>query len=221
MAETKTAEATTPLNLYQKLAAITGEIGEIKKGGRNREQGFDFIEYAAVAGKLRTLFAKYGVVVIPRMAQTKNQHRENITSKAGKAGQSVLVDMTFTVVNADDPNDKFTVPWTGEAVDYGDKATNKAATSALKYFLMRQFNVSEKGDDPDEQEVGEIQHRETAPPRASTTRPPSDKQIGMIKGLAKRKGKDAEWIESVLAATHTSADASAVIDKLNELEDAQ
>lgn len=41
------------------------------------------------------------------------------------------------------------MPWTGEALDYGDKATNKAATSAQKYYLMRQFNISEKGEDPD------------------------------------------------------------------------
>lgn len=214
------AKQDKPLNLYQKLAAITGEIGEIKKGGRNREQGFDFIEYAAVAGKLRTLFAKYGVVVVPRMAQTKKQHRENITSKGGKAGQSVLVDMTFTVVNADDPADKFTVQWTGEAVDYGDKATNKAATSALKYFLMRQFNVSEKGDDPDEHEVGEIAER-TEAPRASTKKPASEKQIGHIRGLAKRKGYGDDWVANALAKITTSADASALIDKLTDLEDAQ
>jgi hypothetical protein len=50
------------LNLWQKLAAITGEVGTIAKYGKNKEQGYAFIEYAAVAGALRTLFAKYRVV---------------------------------------------------------------------------------------------------------------------------------------------------------------
>lgn len=141
------------LNLYQKLAKITGEIGVVAKDGNNTEQNFKFIEYAAVAGKLRDLFAKYGVVVVPRMP--KKQERKVITSKYGKEGVWTLVPMVFTVVNADKPEDRFTVQWEGEAMDYGDKATNKAATSALKYYLMRQFNISEKGEDPDEQSPGE------------------------------------------------------------------
>jgi len=138
------------LNLYQKLAKITGEIGAIAKDGQNNEQNFKFIEYAAVAGKLRALFDKYGVVVVPRMPKKVDQFREVVTARSGKEGQYVLLDMTFQVVNADDPTDTFDVPWTGEAIDYGDKATNKAATSALKYYLMRQFNISEKGEDADE-----------------------------------------------------------------------
>jgi hypothetical protein len=138
------------LNLYQKLAAISGDIGVIKKGGTNREQGYSFIEYAAVAGELRTLFAKYGVVIVPYMVKAQKQTREEVTTQRGGKGYHVLVDFAFVVVNADKPDDKFTVTWTGEATDYGDKATNKAATGALKYYLMRQFNISEKGEDPDE-----------------------------------------------------------------------
>lgn len=140
---------TKNLNLYQKLAKITGEVGAIKKGGRNNEQKFDFIEYAAVAGELRGLFAKYNVLIVPYMQRSTKQTRTPITSKYGAQGEHVLIDFTFVVYNADDPKEKFSVTWTGEATDYGDKGTNKAATSALKYYLMRQFNISEKGEDPD------------------------------------------------------------------------
>lgn len=148
------------MNIYQKIALITGELGSIQKGGRNREQGYDFIEYAAVAGELRKLFAKHGVVIVPRMEPSGKQQREAVSSKAGKRGTYTHINFTYCVVNADDPNDKFTVQWTGEALDYGDKATNKAATSALKYYLMRQFNISEKGEDPD-RESPEADAKET------------------------------------------------------------
>jgi len=137
------------LNLYQKIAKITGEVGLIKKGGTNKEQGYAFIEYAAVAGELRGLFAKYGVVIVPRMQQMSKQTRHEVVSKYGAKGTHALIDFYFNVVNADKPDDRFTVVWTGEALDYGDKATNKAATGALKYYLMRQFNISEKGEDAD------------------------------------------------------------------------
>lgn len=146
---TEKVEKEELLNLHQKLARITGEIGVVAKDGNNSEQNFKFIEYAAIAGKLRTLFAKYGVVIVPRMQRASKQSRSEITSKYGKKGQYVLIDMYFEVINADDPSDHFNVHWTGEAADYGDKATNKAATSALKYYLMRQFNISEKGEDND------------------------------------------------------------------------
>jgi hypothetical protein len=149
MADTKEPEARNVLNIYQKLAAITAEIGQVEKGGKNREQGYAFIEYAAVAGKLRTLFGKYGVVMVPRMAKTEAQQRVELISARGAKGLAVLIDFEFEVINADKPDDKFTVTWSGEAADYGDKATNKAATSAIKYYQMRQFNISEQGDDPD------------------------------------------------------------------------
>lgn len=152
MAESK-SESTTGLNIYQKLAKISGEIGVVAKDGKNNEQKYAFIEYAAVAGKLRTLFAKYGVVIVPRI---KSQERTEITSKYGAKGFHTLAKLEFQVVNADDPSDHFMVEWESEAADYGDKATNKAATAALKYYEMRQFNISEKGDDSDEVTPPEI-----------------------------------------------------------------
>lgn len=209
------------LNLYQKLARITGEVGAIKKGGTNREQGYGFIEYAAVAGELRGLFAKYGVVIVPRMQQGVKQTRSQVTSARGAVGNYLLVDMHFTVTNADNPEDKFTVSWTGEALDYGDKATNKAATSALKYYLMRQFNISEKGEDSDEHTPDAVtvvtKPADTAP-KASASKPASDKQKGMIADLAHKLGKDNTWIDGVMNKVRTSADASAVIDQLLALE---
>lgn len=150
--EKNTATSTTQddkassLNLYQKLAAITGEIGAVAKGGQNKEQHYAFIEYGAVAAKLRDLFAKYNIVCVPKMG---TRAETEITTQKGSKGYHVLVDFTFTFINGDKPDEREEISWIGEATDYGDKATNKAATGALKYCLMRTFNVSEKGDDPD------------------------------------------------------------------------
>lgn len=215
-----TADDYSSLNLYQKLARITGDVGVIKKGGVNREQGYGFIEYAAVAGELRTLFAKYGVVIVPRMQRASAQSRAEITSKHGAKGYHVLVDFYFNVVNADKPEDKFTVSWTGEAADFGDKAINKAATSALKYYLMRQFNISEKGDDPDES-TPDISETSTSTHTVDqehnkSRKPPSDKQLGLIRTLAKKAGYGDDWVAGVIMKVNTSVDASKVIDQLQE-----
>ncbi|MEA9985667.1 ERF family protein [Subtercola sp. RTI3] len=57
-------------------------------------------------------------------------------------------------------------------------------------------------------------------PAASKTQSPTTKQIDLIEDLAKRKGKDEEWFNNVLRKTKSTADASVVIDKLRELDDA-
>ncbi len=149
------------MNLWQKLAAITGEVGVIAKDGTNSEQKYKFIEYAAVAGRLRELFAKYRVVVIPSLGA---REVVEITSSYGKKGVAVTIHFTFTFRNADKPDETEVIPWVGEAADYGDKATNKAATAALKYCLMRTFNVSEKGDeDPDSTTIDRGEQKPEAP----------------------------------------------------------
>src|SRR5688572_21538645 len=91
------------MNLWQKLAAITGEVGTITKDGKNREQGYAFIEYAAVAGQLRTLFAKYRIMCIPKMGERVERE---IVTKTGAKGVNVLIHFEFTFVNADKPDEK-------------------------------------------------------------------------------------------------------------------
>src|SRR4051794_29463489 len=103
------------MNLWQKLAAITGEVGVITKDGTNSEQKYKFIEYAAVAGRLRELFAKYHVVVIPRMGE---REVTEITSSYGKKGVAVTIQFEFTFRNADKPDETEVIPWVGEAADY-------------------------------------------------------------------------------------------------------
>ena len=138
--------------LAAKIAAISKDLGAIKKGGHNKEQHYDFIEYAAVSGKIRELLDKHGVAIIPTVT---DYERDDVKSKNGGTGYHYTLKMTFTVINADDQDDKIVATWMGESTDWGDKGINKAETSGTKYFLMRLFNISEKGDadnDPDSQD---------------------------------------------------------------------
>lgn len=236
MAKSEQAEVDPrTLNLYQKLAAITGDIGAVAKGGKNQDQKYDFIEYAAVAGNLRGLFAKYGVIVIPYMQKAAKQQRVEITNKYGGKGVAVLIDFAFVVRNADKPEEKFTVTWVGEAADYGDKATNKAATAALKYYLMRQFNISEKGEDPDEHspERGTTQPaaQQPAPKAPEPAKPKAPEMItpDQLKKLFATigdkgiTGDDQKKLVYKLAKVEstkdlTKATAAALIDKISKAD---
>ena len=145
------SETQKKLSLAAKIAAISKDLGAIKKGGHNKEQHYDFIEYAAVSGKIRELLDKHGVAIIPTVT---DYERDDVVSRSGATGYHYTLKMTFTVINADDQTDKIVATWMGESTDWGDKGINKAETSGTKYFLMRLFNISEKGDadnDPDGQ----------------------------------------------------------------------
>ena len=151
---------TQQLNLYQKLAKITGEIGVIAKDGNNQQQKYKYIEYETIAGKFRELFSKYGVVLIPSMVE---QERSAITTSRGSSGVSTVCHFEFTVVNADKP-------------------TNKAATAAVKYYLMRQFNISSKGDEDPDSQTPEVAAKQQKPAMASV------RQITAVSKLLASKG---------------------------------
>lgn len=140
-------------SLTARIAAISKELGAIAKSGHNKEQGYDFIEYAEVSGKMRELFDKHGIAIYPHVEQIIQA--DTVESKYGKTGYHLIIQMRFLIINADDTSDQIERSWMGEATDYGDKAINKAETSGVKYFYMRLFNISEKGDkdnDPDGQD---------------------------------------------------------------------
>ena len=136
-------------SLAAKIAAISKDLGAIQKGGHNHEQHYDFIEYAAVSGKIRELLDKHGVAIIPSVT---SYERDDVKSRNGATGYHYTLQMHFTAINADDQTDRLEADWMGESTDWGDKGINKAETSGTKYFYMRLFNISEKSDtdnDPD------------------------------------------------------------------------
>lgn len=132
------------LSLASKLAAIGKEIGAVDKSGKNTQQNYNYIEYGVVAGRIRELFDKYGVIIVPNV---ESIDQDEITNKYGGKGYHYILRMTFMLINGDDPDDREIASWAGEASDYGDKGINKAETAGTKYFLMRLFNISEKGEE--------------------------------------------------------------------------
>lgn len=171
-------EEAKKLSLSSKIATIANEIGAIAKDGRNAQQGYAFIEYAQVAAKARELQAKYGVAIVPTV---EGYERDEVKNKYGNIGYHYLLKMNFTVINADDENDKIVTSWVGEATDYGDKGVNKAITSSVKYFIMRLYNISEKG----EQEADKVTPEPAVAPKNAVKNKPKIDQAFLAKVRAK------------------------------------
>ncbi len=167
MAETK--------NLYQRLAAVYDDVEAIRKTGRNREQGYDFIEQAVIAGTIRQLLARHGLVL---KTEIEGWDSSTIESKSGMKGEKIIMRLRFTLINIDTPTEREVYEgWPGEGTDYGDKAFNKASTIGQKYFLIRQFLISDKDPDEESTEAVKSQPAQAKPVQSAKAQPkPVEKQ---------------------------------------------
>ncbi len=132
------------MNVYQAINAVQKDLAAkgIGKNDTNTYDNYKFRGIDAVYNALSPLLAKHGLCVLPRML-----HREVIerTAKGGNALFYVTVDAEFDFVCAEDGS-KHTVKTFGEAMDRGDKATNKAMSAAYKYAAFQAFAIPTEGD---------------------------------------------------------------------------
>jgi hypothetical protein len=175
-------------NLYQRLLDITSEIGKIEKTGKNSQQGYAFIEQAKVVAELRPQLAKHGVMILP---ETVERTVSQVTNSKGTSFTQVLVKSRYTVVNADNPEERIALDWdAGEALDMSDKATNKATTASQKTFLMKLFNISDQ-DDPDKDHIvldTTVSTPAAAPQPSNPEKLLSEAQVRLVFARLKLKG---------------------------------
>lgn len=134
----------TPMNVYQCIAAVSAEIAKsgISKDRNNAQQGYKFRGIDDVYNALAPMLAAHGLVVIPRILSRSVVER--ITQKGGVLFY-VTVEAEFDFVSASDQS-KVTARTYGEAMDSGDKATNKAMSAAYKYAAFQTFCIPTEGD---------------------------------------------------------------------------
>jgi hypothetical protein len=210
-AETKIAPSP---HVYQAIAAVQGELASvgIAKTRRNTQgSGYNFRGIDDVYAALSPLLAKYNLVVIPRVT-----HREVIDrqSKSGGALFYVTVHAEFDFVSALDGT-THTAATFGEAMDSGDKATNKAMSAAYKYAAFMTFAIPTEGDNDADATTHEVA------PSAEPVKPISDADRDMIQTLAPGAGKTVQGICEAYRVGSlkdlTEAQAVATIKKLREL----
>jgi hypothetical protein len=147
------------LNLWQKLAAISKEVGHIDKTGKNSHFNYAFMEHSQIVAALRPIMDEYGVTV--------DLEAMDATFMDGKSTR-VLLHMKYTVTNADKPEETFSRLWVSEAMDQQDKGINKALTAAEKNIFMKLFHISDVDLEADE---NDIQPAKQKPATAPTSRP--------------------------------------------------
>jgi len=132
------------MNLYEKLIEIRKEVPYLKKN--NKGYNFDFVSSSQTLGSLRSKMDELGVLLIPRVE--KWEIRDHTTAK-GKHEYFTILNMVFTWLNAEKPEETISCPWIGQGLDDGEKGVGKALTYSEKYFMLKFFNIATDRDDPD------------------------------------------------------------------------
>lgn len=143
-----------PSNVYQLIAAVSGELAieGIAKSRQNTQQKFSFRGIDDVYNALAPVLARHGLVILPRMLSREVVERK---SNSGGALFSVTVAAEFDFVSSHDGS-RHTVRIYGEAMDSGDKATNKAMSAAYKYAAFQAFCIPTEGDNDADKTTHEV-----------------------------------------------------------------
>ncbi len=131
----------------------------IGKDRKNEQQGYKFRGIDDIYNAVARLLAKYGLCILPRCTERVCVERQ--TAKGGTLFYAT-VRVEFDFVAREDGS-KHTVVTYGEAMDSGDKATNKAMSAAYKYALLQAFAIPTEGDNDADSTTHEVVPKKALP----------------------------------------------------------
>jgi hypothetical protein len=145
------------MKVYSAIASVMSDLSKIGIGKekKNSQQGFMYRGVDDVMNALAPIISKHGLVILPRVVKRDVIERQ---SKSGGALFYVTLDMEFDFVAAEDGSKHVVGPIVGEAMDSGDKASNKAMSVAYKYACFQAFCIPTEAEDPDSQ-AHDVSHR--------------------------------------------------------------
>lgn len=153
------------------LKAITQVRAKIAKEGiakdrKNAQQGYNFRGVDDIYNALSPLLAEAGLNILPNVLDRSVTERE---SAKGGALFYVVLKVEYCFCSDKDGSERKIVIY-GEAMDSGDKATNKALSAAFKYACMQTFSIPTEGDHDADAVTHEVKHETPQLDRATIIR---------------------------------------------------
>ena len=137
------------MEIYKAINALQEELSKIgiskDRNASSSKFSYKFRGIDDVYNTLSPMLARHGIVIIPRFSERE------VTQKQGQNGILFYVSIKgeFDFISSKDGSKVSAVTY-GEAMDSGDKATNKAMSIAYKYACLQVFAIPTEGDnDPD------------------------------------------------------------------------
>ena len=187
--------------VYEKILNVMNEVGYLNKDGfveTGKGKGYKALTDEKVLTAIRPVMVKHRLIMLP-VGMDHRRADEKVKDYQGneKTNRITDVNMTFRIINVDDPKDYVEVVSSGTGVDTQDKGVGKAMTYAKKYAILNSFLIP-SGEDTDqissdkytEQLMGPAPAQEPAPDPAEPAQK-SDRTITIktIITLAEKYGK--------------------------------
>jgi hypothetical protein len=170
--------------IYESMQRVMAEVGAIEKLKQNKEQGFRFRGIDDVYNALHLAMAKHGVFTTSEVVAIYDAER---TTKSGSVMMARRVHLRYTFWA---PDGSFVLSeGIGEAMDTGDKATNKCFSAAHKYVLLQAFCIGTE----------DIAEADAESPEAVAPKPPAKPEAPKEK-LFSEELKDAFEAGQITAA---------------------
>jgi hypothetical protein len=202
------------MKVYQAINAVQAELAKsgISKDSTNTFDNYKFRGIDAVYNALSPLLAKHGLCILPRILTRASVERE--TAKGG-AIFYVTVEAEFDFVSAEDGS-KHTVRTFGEAMDRGDKATNKAMSAAYKYAAFQAFAIPTEGDNDADAQTHEVVTKVRAATAKETGTPVNHKVSATEEAFNSLQPEKQAYVRKVAAKVVAAMpDASKAIDVID------
>ena len=144
------------VQVLKSIAAVAKKLSQagIAKGRTNQQQGFKFRGIDEVLNAISPMLADEGLIMAPKVLSREVTER---TTKSGGALFYVVLMVEYTIYSAVDGS-SVSVVTCGEAMDSGDKATNKAMSAAYKYAAFQTFAIPTEGTPDADAETHEVAH---------------------------------------------------------------
>ena len=156
---------TTPA-IYKAIIGVMAEINAIGKDRKNQQQGFAYRGIDDVMNELHAALTKNKVFVVPEVL-----NEERSTGKTRSGGDLFYTRLKIRFTFYTDDGSSVSAVVIGEAMDSGDKASNKALSVGLKYAMLQVFCI------PTE----EMKDFDAETPEESSPKTASAKQIELLK----------------------------------------
>ncbi len=129
--------------IYSKIIAVMSDVGAIGKNQRNGQQQYNFRGVDDVYNALQPALVKHGVFVAPTVLESATNELEHIKDN-GKVGilHKTTITSRFRFYTTD--GSFIEADAIGEAIDFSDKASNKAMSAAFKYVCFQVFCIATK-----------------------------------------------------------------------------
>ncbi len=174
-----------PLSVYERVLAVLADMPAIEKDQQapGNMGGYRFRGIEQITAALKPLLAKHGVFMVPTVITRETEAR---TTKSG--GSLYVVDLLIRFTFHGPAGDTFCAEVWGEGTDSGDKATQKAVTSAFKSMLGVTFCISDSETDAERHDVPD-----TGPAPEVVTREQVAALVNRLEVVVNASGYPTAW----------------------------